>query len=86
MKPNFQLKAPQGSNIFALGDVAEHGGPRMARAVFVQAGIMRDNMLQVLKGRPASKEYKPKVWMEGAIQLTIGKVSVIRGPRKKAVY
>jgi len=76
VKPNFQLKLADHAyqNIFALGDVAEHGGPRMARAVYVQAGIVRDNLLQMIKGGSPSKEYKPEIWMEGAIQLTVGKV------------
>ncbi|KAH7371024.1 hypothetical protein BKA66DRAFT_611676 [Pyrenochaeta sp. MPI-SDFR-AT-0127] len=76
VQPTLQLAVPDKtvfSNIFALGDVAEHGGPRMARAVFMQAGIVRDNVLDLIAGRVASRRYSPSVGIEGAIQLTIGK-------------
>ncbi|CAO2655304.1 Nn.00g103680.m01.CDS01 [Neocucurbitaria sp. VM-36] len=76
VKPTLQLQPtdnPPYPNIFALGDVAEHGGPRMARAVFMQAGIVRDNIMELLKGRSPSHQYSPRDWIEGAIQLTVGK-------------
>ena len=78
MNPTLQVKSVDGSsqpNIFALGDVAEHGGPRMARAVFLQSGIVRDNLLKLINGRSNLQDYTPQVWIEGAVQLTIGKVS-----------
>jgi apoptosis-inducing factor 2 len=59
--------------VFALGDVAEHSGPRMARAGFMQAGVVLDNILALVKGQPPTKIYKPNVFVEGAIKLTLGK-------------
>ncbi|CAI6334448.1 unnamed protein product [Periconia digitata] len=76
VKPTFQLQLADdlaSPNIFALGDVAEHGGPRMARAVYMQASIVRDNVLELIRGRRPSHRYLPQLWIEGAIQLTIGK-------------
>jgi NADH dehydrogenase FAD-containing subunit len=78
VKPTLQLQLGDESafpNVFALGDVAEHGGPRMARAVYVQAGIVRDNVLELIRGGSPSHQYSPQFWFEGSIQLTIGKVS-----------
>lgn len=63
----------QGLPIFALGDVAEHGGPRMARAGFMQADVVVDNIMSLISGRPLSRTYKPKTFIEGAIKLTLGK-------------
>lgn len=59
--------------IFALGDVAEHGGPKMARAGFMQADVVVDNILDMIDGRPPSRTYKPKWFLENAIKLTLGK-------------
>ncbi|KAI0155746.1 hypothetical protein BJ166DRAFT_554674 [Pestalotiopsis sp. NC0098] len=65
--------------IFVVGDVAEHGGPKMARAGFLQADVVVDNILDMIKGRGATKTYKPKWFLEGAIKLTLGKTH-------KAIY
>ncbi|KAL4874584.1 hypothetical protein BJY04DRAFT_203576 [Aspergillus karnatakaensis] len=59
--------------IFALGDVAAHPGPLMARAGFMQAEIVVSNILSMIKGNPAKAEYKPDWFIEGAIKLTLGK-------------
>ncbi|KAL4867242.1 hypothetical protein BDV12DRAFT_123343 [Aspergillus spectabilis] len=59
--------------IFALGDVAAHPGPLMARAGFMQAEIVVSNILSLIKGRPAKAVYKPNWFMEGAIKLTLGR-------------
>ena len=48
----------------------------MARSVYMQAGIVRDNVLKLIQGRQASHLYKPRVWVEGAISVTVGKVSL----------
>ncbi len=48
----------------------------MARAVYMQANTVRDNVLQLIHGRSPSHRYLPRVWIEGAIQLTIGKVGL----------
>jgi hypothetical protein len=47
----------------------------MARAVYMQAGIVRDNVLELIRGGSPSHQYSPQLWIEGSIQLTIGKVS-----------
>jgi hypothetical protein len=59
--------------IFALGDVAAHPGPVMARAGFMQAETVVQNILGLINGRPATKIYKPNWFIEGAIKLTLGK-------------
>jgi NADH dehydrogenase FAD-containing subunit len=69
------LKDSKYSNIFALGDVAETLGPKMARAGLFQAEIVLANILEMIKGLPPSDTYKPLVSFEGAIKLTLGKVS-----------
>lgn len=59
--------------IFAFGDVADHGGPRMARAGWMQSGVVLDNILAMTRGQPPSRLYEPNVFIEGAIKLTLGK-------------
>ncbi|KAF1993360.1 FAD/NAD(P)-binding domain-containing protein [Amniculicola lignicola CBS 123094] len=59
--------------IFALGDVADHGGPCMARAGWLQASVVLDNVLAMIHGRQPSRIYKPNLFIEGAIKLTLGK-------------
>jgi len=59
--------------VFALGDVADHGGPRMARAGWLQAGVVLDNVLAMVHGRQPSRIYRPNFFIEGAIKLTLGK-------------
>lgn len=60
------------SPIFAFGDVAQHGGPMMARASFFQAFVVVANVLALIEGRKPCKTYKPKWFIEGAIKLTLG--------------
>ncbi|KAL2842931.1 hypothetical protein BJY01DRAFT_235855 [Aspergillus pseudoustus] len=59
--------------IFALGDVAAHPGPLMARAGFMQAETVVHNIVNLINGRSANKIYKPYWFVEGAIKLTLGK-------------
>ncbi|KAL2812285.1 hypothetical protein BJX63DRAFT_432727 [Aspergillus granulosus] len=59
--------------VFALGDVAAHPGPLMARAGVTQSEIVVQNILSLINGRPAKKIYKPNWFIEGAIKLTLGK-------------
>ncbi|RYP81240.1 hypothetical protein DL769_002070 [Monosporascus sp. CRB-8-3] len=59
--------------IFAFGDVADHCGPRMARAGWMQAGVVLDNILAMICGQTPSRTYTPNVFLEGAIKLTLGK-------------
>ena len=59
-------------HIFALGDVAETGGPRMGRAGMMQAEIVCQNILAMIKGKKLD-EYIPLA-LEGALKLSLGKV------------
>jgi len=61
------------THIFAFGDVAEHGGPRMARMGWVQANVVLDNILAMINGQTPSQTYKPNVFLESAIKLTLSK-------------
>ncbi|KAM5440978.1 hypothetical protein MferCBS31731_004117 [Microsporum ferrugineum] len=61
------------THIFALGDVAEHNGPRMARAGWMQASVVVDNILAIIRGEKPSQTYTPQLFLEGAIKLTLGK-------------
>lgn len=65
--------ASKGSHIFALGDVAETGGPKMARAGMVQAEIVRANIGSLIKRNTRLKAYEP-IPLEGALKLSLGKV------------
>ncbi|KAK2757239.1 Apoptosis-inducing factor 2 [Arachnomyces sp. PD_36] len=75
VKPTLQVQDEGNSfpRIFALGDVAEHGGPKMARAGYFQAGIVLENILSMIKDRQPSTVYTPRFEFEGAIKLTLGK-------------
>ncbi|KAI1344204.1 hypothetical protein F5Y15DRAFT_365834 [Xylariaceae sp. FL0016] len=59
-------------NIFAIGDVAEHGGPRMGRAGQMQAEVAAENIVMMIRGRQASKPYVPNTEVEGFVHLTLG--------------
>ena len=59
--------------IFALGDVASHSGPQMARAGLFQAMIVKKNILSMIRGERNLEKYKPKYFIEGAIKLVMGK-------------
>ncbi|KAJ4347479.1 hypothetical protein N0V95_005400 [Ascochyta clinopodiicola] len=78
VRPSLQVSSLESAKgfelpIFALGDVADHGGPRMARAGWLQAGVVLDNILAMINGQQPSRIYKPDVFIEGAIKLTLGK-------------
>ncbi|UPL04337.1 hypothetical protein LCI18_015271 [Fusarium solani-melongenae] len=62
-----------GARIFALGDVADHGGPHMARAGWMQSRVILENILAMIRGEKPTKTYKPNMFIEGAIKLTLGK-------------
>lgn len=76
--PSLQIRSPEGtiSNIFALGDVAESGGPKMARAAEFQSQIVASNVVSLIKSRPGLSSYQPVKQLEGAIKLTLGKSAV----------
>jgi hypothetical protein len=58
----------------ALGDVAETGGPKMGRAGAFQAEIVCQNLVAMIYNQQARAIYDPNE-AEGAIKLTLGKVS-----------
>ncbi|PVH96108.1 FAD/NAD(P)-binding domain-containing protein [Periconia macrospinosa] len=60
-------------HIFAFGDVAETGGPKMARASLFQGDIVARNIFDSIHGKPSSHVYKPLMELEGSIKLTLGK-------------
>ncbi|OBT67914.1 hypothetical protein VE03_02499 [Pseudogymnoascus sp. 23342-1-I1] len=77
VQPTLQVATADEPNldtpIFAFGDVADHTGPRMARAGWVQAGVVLDNILSMISGRRPWRLYQPNEFIEGAIKLTLGK-------------
>ncbi|KAL5412552.1 hypothetical protein PMIN04_009804 [Paraphaeosphaeria minitans] len=73
VKPTLQVMDDRYPYIFAFGDVAATGGPRMGRAAMFQADIVVDNIQQLIAGSRNLCVYKPKFWFEGAIKLTLGK-------------
>ncbi|KAM0724018.1 hypothetical protein Q7P37_001009 [Cladosporium fusiforme] len=60
-------------NVFAFGDVAETTGPKMGRAAFFQAFVVKDNILSLIAGNDMLKDYSPRPEIEGALKLTLGK-------------
>jgi apoptosis-inducing factor 2 len=77
VRPTLQLKEDGKSDdkldlIFALGDVAETGGSRMARAGMMQAEIVRENIVKLIQGKELVN-YTPLA-LEGALKLSLGKV------------
>lgn len=74
--PSLQVNSPEGpvDNIFALGDVSDSGGPKMARAAECQSHIVASNIVSLIKSSTARDIYQPVMAVEGAIKLTLGKV------------
>ncbi|KAJ5292226.1 hypothetical protein N7478_001477 [Penicillium angulare] len=73
VKPSLQLQDARFPNVFALGDVAETHGPKMARAGYFQAEIVSENILNMIRGNAPNKLYRPMMEVEGAIRLSLGK-------------
>lgn len=75
VRPTLQLQSPEAyaDNVFALGDVAETGGPKMARAGFFQSMIVAENIVSMINGKLPPRTYQPVLMMEGPIKLTLGK-------------
>ncbi|KAI3390550.1 hypothetical protein diail_9211 [Diaporthe ilicicola] len=73
--PALQIQSPEEivDNIFALGDVAESGGPKMARAAQAQSLIVASNIVSLIQSAKAPSSYQPVMALEGAIKLTLGK-------------
>ncbi|KAL4728108.1 hypothetical protein ACLX1H_004842 [Fusarium chlamydosporum] len=72
--PTLQVKHLPSSknNIFALGDVAQTGGPKQARAGIMQAEIVIKNLVQLIKDGTANVKYVPH-FFENTLSLTLGK-------------
>jgi hypothetical protein len=49
----------------------------MARAGWLQAGVVLDNILSMIHGQKPSRTYKPNIFLEGAIKLTLGKTHTV---------
>lgn len=81
VQPTLQVLAGDTPNpdtrIFAFGDVADHCGPYMARAGWMQSGVVLDNILAMIRGEVPSRTYKPNTFLEGAIKLTLGKTHTV---------
>jgi NADH dehydrogenase FAD-containing subunit len=57
VEPTLQLCGPDGEErppVFAIGDVAETGAPRMGRAAFMQAVIAARNIVKLAQGKTSS--------------------------------
>ncbi|KAF2113143.1 hypothetical protein BDV96DRAFT_664054, partial [Lophiotrema nucula] len=67
-----QIADEEHPNVFAIGDVAETGGPKMARASFFQTEVILHNILSLIAEKRNLKRYKPILWIEGSIKLTLG--------------
>ncbi|KIN08613.1 hypothetical protein OIDMADRAFT_188209 [Oidiodendron maius Zn] len=79
VKPTLQLQDPNGTlgHIFAVGDVANTGGPKMGRAGLFQSEVVVKNILAMIDQREPAATYKPKLFVEGAIKLTLGKTECV---------
>lgn len=77
VRTTLQIADERFPNIFAAGDVAASGGPKMARAGYMQSIVVADNIMSLIKGKSNLKVYKPMRWLEGSIKLTLGKVSLV---------
>ena len=74
VRPTLQILDPQIQNLFAIGDVADTTGPKMARAGMYQAEVVEGNILKMIKGsQKALGIYEPN-FIEGVLKLTVGKV------------
>ncbi|EEP81637.1 predicted protein [Uncinocarpus reesii 1704] len=81
VRPTLQVLNANAPNqdlpIFSFGDVADHGGPRMARAGWMQSQVVLDNILAKIHGQTPTRKYTPNVFLEGAIKLTLGKTHTV---------
>lgn len=81
VRPTLQLLVSKinshADHIFALGDVADHGGAHMARATWAQAHVVADNMMALIEGKQKVRAYEPYLFFEGAIKLTLGKTYAV---------
>lgn len=70
VEPTLQISGSVNPNIFALGDVAETRGPKMARAAMAQADLVSINIVALIKGDKL-KDYVPHA-IEGFLTLSLG--------------
>ncbi|KAJ4300939.1 hypothetical protein N0V90_003028 [Kalmusia sp. IMI 367209] len=84
VKPSLQIRDDKFPHIFALGDVAATGGPKMARAAFFQAEIIVKNALNSIGKRPHLETYRPNIALEGSIKLTLGRTRLVMYTREKS--
>lgn len=85
VRPTLQIDAPVGGldHLFAVGDVADTGGPKMGRAAVAQVQVVADNILAMVSGSPPRRVYTPHRAVEGSIHLTLGMVGrVLRGSKR----
>lgn len=75
VKPTRQLLDPSLENIYAAGDVVEFNGVKNSRSAMEQVVVASDNIVRSIAGK-RQKEYHRK-WWEGAIELTLGLVSLV---------
>ena len=73
-RPTLQVSDEKIFNIFAIGDVADTGGPKMARAGMVQAEVVQRNIQRLIHGASDSLEVYTPNFLEGALKLSLGKV------------
>ncbi|RAO67690.1 uncharacterized protein BHQ10_003702 [Talaromyces amestolkiae] len=73
VKPTLQIDTSRSSNVFAMGDVAETGGSRMASAGFFQTETILQNIYTMIRGKTPSSVYKPCLVIEGRLKLSLGK-------------
>ncbi len=67
---NLGDKAP---HVFAIGDVAETGAPKMGRAGHMQAAIVARNIVKLIQGKKKLESYASNRELEGATKLTLGR-------------
>ncbi|KAF2219663.1 oxidoreductase [Elsinoe ampelina] len=71
--PTLQLSSKEySSRIFAVGDVAETPGPKMARAALTQVHVVVANLMSLIRGQKPVREYEPNHEVEGSLHLTLG--------------
>jgi hypothetical protein len=74
IQPTMQIQdSNPNTRIFAIGDVAKTGGPRMARAAPAQADVVTLNILSIINQQKPSTSYSPQIYVS-VIKLTLGKV------------
>ncbi|KAF2092464.1 oxidoreductase [Rhizodiscina lignyota] len=88
--PNLRLEnlGDEAPHVFAVGDVAETGAPKMGRAGHMQAAVVASNIVKLIQGKPNKLEkYVSNRELEGATKLTLGKaegvIYITDGGRKE---